>query len=384
MTDLKWSEYDFTQIPYDDLVRVGQRSMLYRDMFTVSWLLGRFCNYKCSYCWPYARSDRKDHRPTELCLLTVDEIKRQARERGFNSFHFSLSGGEPTFHPGYLDIMGHLARDVDNTNYTSVHMTSNCSRNMKWFETYVKHASKFHRASITASLHTEHVNTPEKMQEFADKLIFCQEHDVQITINQVMVPEWFDRDWENALFFHEQGINVTLKPQSDPTASRVVDGYTEEQLRTLHNGMPQRGFTEVKNKYVERPKPTFRKTSDPLYWEDHSHVPQHFQIEFRDKEGKYWYMDQAERFNAFNFNQFKGWECSSGYRGIIIREPDGSIKRSYSCHDKPLGNIETGFQLFDGPVECTSPSCVSSADSKIPKRAPGTKLPLWPGDKSYE
>jgi organic radical activating enzyme len=384
MTDLKWSEYDFTQIPYDDLVRVGQRSMLYRDMFTVSWLLGRFCNYKCSYCWPYARSDRKDHRPTELCLLTVDEIKRQARERGFNSFHFSLSGGEPTFHPGYLDIMGHLAGDVENTNYTSVHMTSNCSRNMKWFETYVEHASKFHRASITASLHTEHVNTPEKMQEFADKLIFCQEHDVQITINQVMVPEWFERDWENALFFHEQGINVTLKPQSDPTASRVVEGYTPEQLKTLHNGMPQRGFTEVKNKYVERPQPTFRKTSDPLYWEDHSHVPQHFQIEFRDKKGKYWYMDQAERFNAFNFNQFNGWECSSGYRGIIIREPDGSIKRSYSCHDKPLGNIETGFKLFDGPVACTSPSCVSSADSKIPKRAPGTKMPLWPGDKTYE
>ena len=384
MTDLKWSEYDFTKIPFDNLVRVGQRTMLYRDMFTVSWLLGRFCNYKCSYCWPYARSDRKDHRPTELCLLTVDEIKRQARERGFNSFHFSLSGGEPTFHPGYLDIMGHLARDVDNTNYTSVHMTSNCSRNMTWFKTYVDHASKFHRASITASLHTEHVNTPEKMQEFADKLIFCQEHDVQITINQVMVPEWFERDWENALFFHEQGINVTLKPQSDPTASFVVSGYTDEQLQTLHNGMPQRGFTEVKNKYVERPKPTFRKTSDPLYWEDHSHVPQHFQVEFRDKDRKYWYMDQAERFNAFNFNKFNGWECSSGYRSIIIREPDGSIKRSYSCYDQPLGNIETGFSLFDGPVACTSPSCVSSADSKIPKRAPGTQLPLWPGDTSYK
>ena len=81
--DLKWSEYDFTATPYNDLVRVGQRTMLYRDMFSVSWLLGRFCNYRCSYCWPYARSDRKDHRPTELCLKTVDEIKRQARERGF-------------------------------------------------------------------------------------------------------------------------------------------------------------------------------------------------------------------------------------------------------------------------------------------------------------
>ncbi len=381
--DLKWSEYDFTKIPFEDLTRVGQRTMLYRDMFTVSWLLGRFCNYRCSYCWPYARSDKKDHRPTELCLLTIDEIKKQARERGFNSFHFSLSGGEPTFHPGYLDILQHLADDVPNTNYTSVHMTSNCSRNMKWFQQYVKTVAPFHRASITASYHREHVNTQEKREQFADKLCFVQEHDVQVTINQVMVPEWFDELWEESLYFHNRGINVTLKPQSDPTASKVVKGYTDEMLEKLHNGMPQRAFTESKNIHVERPKPTFKKQPDPIYQQGFDKVPQHFQVEFKDSNNKEWYMDQAERFNAFNFNKFKGWECSSGYRSIIIREPDGSIKRSYSCHDAPLGNIETGFKLFDKPMNCVSPTCVSSADSKIPKRAPGTKLPLWPGDKTY-
>ena len=388
MSDLSWSAYDFEKIPYDELVRVGQRTMLYKDLFTVSWLLGRFCNYRCSYCWPYARSDKKDHRPTELCLLTIDEIKRQARERNFNSFHFSLSGGEPTFHPGYIDILNYLNNDADNTNYTSVHMTTNMSRSLRWFEEeYCPAVSKFHRASITASLHTEHVDTPEKMQDFADKLILCQKHDVQVTINMVMVPEWFERDFDNALFFHNQGINVTLKPQSDPTASRVVDGYTPEMLKRLHNGMPQRAFTENKSsqsKIVVRPEPRFYKTPDPIYQDAQSKIPQHFQVEFRDKEHKIWYMDQAERFNAFNFNKFKGWECSSGYRGIIIREPDGSIKRSYSCGDAPLGNIETGFQLFDGPKPCISESCVSSADSKIPKRAPGTKLPLWPGDKTFE
>lgn len=383
--DLKWSEYDFSKVPFDDLVRVGQRTMLYRDMFSVSWLLGRFCNYKCSYCWPYARSDRKDHRPTQLCLTTIDEIKRQARERGFNSFHFSLSGGEPTFHPGYLDIMKHLADDVGNTNFTSVHMTSNISRNMKWFETYVEHASKFHRASITASYHREHVNSQKKREEFADKLVYCQEHDVQVTINQVMVPEWFEELWEESLYFHNRGINVTLKPQSDPTASRVVDGYTEDMIARLHNGMPQRAFTESKNVNVERPKPTFMRAPDPIYKNfNENSIPQHFQVEFKDSEHKEWYMDQAERFNAFNFNKFEGWECSSGYRSIIIREPDGSVKRSYSCMDVPLGNVETGFKLFSKPMPCISPSCVSSADSKIPKRAPGTKLPLFPGDVSYE
>ena len=363
--DLKWSNYDFTKIPFDDIVQVGQRTLLYRDIFTVSWLLGRFCNYRCSYCWPYARSDRKDHRPTELCLKTIDSIKEQARGNGFNSFHFSLSGGEPTFHPGYLDILNYLANDVSNTNYTSVHMTSNCSRPMKWFEQYVEVAKPFHRASITASLHTEHVNTKDKMQDFADKLIFCQEHDIQITINQVMVPEWFERDWENALFFHEQGINVTLKPQSDPTASRVVDGYKKEDLEKLWNGMPQRAYTESKRKWAERPKAKW------LSWKDFNteeSVPPHFQVEFEDSKGKKWYMDQAERFNAFNFNKFKGWRCNAGFSGIIIREPDGSIKRSYSCHDDPLGNIETGFKLFNAPQTCITDSCVSSADSKIPKR----------------
>ena len=384
--DSKFSDYDFKTIPFDDLVRVGQRTMLYRDMFTVSWLLGRFCNYRCSYCWPYARSDKKDFRPTELCLKTIDEIKRQARERGFNSFHFSLSGGEPTFHPGYLDILKHLADDVDNTNYTSVHMTSNCSRNLKWFEQYVDTVKHFHRASITASYHREHVNTKEKREQFADKLCFVQEYDVQVTINQVMVPQWFDELYDESLYFHNRGINVTLKPQSDPTASKVVNGYTDDMLEKLHNGMPQRGFTEAKNKFVQRPKPNFKIDEDDTFRKEtyQQGVPQHFQVEFKDGENKSWFMDQAERFNAFNFNRFKGWECSSGYRSIIIREPDGSIKRSYSCHDKPLGNIETGFKLFDTPKNCISPTCVSSADSKIPKRAPGTKLPLYPGDKSYE
>jgi hypothetical protein len=205
------------------------------------------------------------------------------------------------------------------------------------------------------------------MQEFADKLIFCQENDVQVTINMVMVPEWFDRDYENALFFHNQGINVTLKPQSDPTASKVVDGYTEDQMKALWNGMPQRAYTESKRTWNARPKPTFEVPFDTVGTNDKS-VPGHLQIEFTDSGGKKWYMDQAERFNAFGFNKFKGWECNSGYQGIIIREPDGSIKRSYSCQDVPLGNIETGFKLFSKPQKCISINCVSSADSKIPKR----------------
>jgi MoaA/NifB/PqqE/SkfB family radical SAM enzyme len=322
--------------------------MLENDLFTVSWLLGRYCNYRCSYCWEHGRSDVKDHRSTLLCLKTIDSIKEQAREKGFNSFHFSLSGGEPTLHPGYLDILKHLEKDINWTNYTSIHMTTNLSKSISWFIKYIEIAKQFNRATITSSYHPEYVNTKNKLDTFITKLRYLQAEGIKITVNMVMVPQKFNELYNIALQIHDNGLNVTLKPQSDPHANFVVKGYTKEQLEILHNGMPQ----EDNKKKI-------------------------FQVKLTDDTGKDWYVDQAERFNAFNFNCFKGWECSSGFRSIIIREPCGSIKRSYSCIDEPIGNIETGFKLFDKPKECISPSCVSSADSKIPKRKQGCNLPLF-------
>lgn len=333
---------NFSKIPWDEIQSVGTKTGIYNNMFYISWLLGRYCNYRCSYCWPYARSDKKDHRPTELCIQTIDEIKKQARERSFNSFNWSLSGGEPTFHPGFLDIVHHLAQDKD-TDLQRLHMTSNCSRPLEWFHTFTNIVKPFDRVSITASVHFESLNTQEKIDDFVGKLCFAQTKGVRVTINMVMVPEKFWQLYDHALYFKERGVHTTLKPQSDPTASKVVDGYSKEMLALLHDDMPTANY----------------------------------EIEMTDTDGNKWELDQAERLNAFNFNRFEGWECSAGYRSIVIREPDGSIKRSYSCHDVPLGNIETGFKLFPKVMPCITKSCVSSADSKIPKRRPGCKTQLW-------
>jgi hypothetical protein len=49
----------------------------------------------------------------------------------------------------------------------------------------------------------------------------------------------------------------------------------------------------------------------------------------------------------------------------VIRENE--VKRSYSCHEQPLGTLEHGFDIFKSAKVCVTPSCVSSADSKIPK-----------------
>jgi len=321
--------HDFTKIPFTDIIRFGQRTMLDRPLFSTSWILGRFCNYNCSYCWPYARSDKIDYQPFEVYTNAIDKIKSQARANGFTEFHWSFSGGEPTAYKQLLNLVKHL--DETESSYQSIHMTTNLSPGSKWWNTWCKNTEMLQRRSITASFHDEFA----KEQEFGDKCLQLQYELVHVTINQVMVPEKFYELYERMERFHARGINVTLKPQSDPTASSVVDGYTEDMIHKMQTGFPQRANGEDA-----------------------------YQIALYDDNDKEYLFDQAERFNAFGFNKFQGWSCNSGYQSVIIRSNE--VKRSYSCHDVSLGTLER-FELFKEPQLCITPSCVSSADSKIPK-----------------
>lgn len=321
---------NFQNIPFDKIVRFGQQTMLSSPLFSVSWILGRFCNYNCSYCWPYARSDKVDHRDLAVYKHTIDEIKRQARKNGFNQFHWSFSGGEPTAYKQLNDLVKYLQDDLEST-YQSIHMTTNLSPGSKWWNTWCSNTDMLQRRSITASFHDEFA----KEQEFGDKCLQLMYERVHVTVNQVMVPEKFYELYDRMERLRKRGINVTLKPQSDPTASNIVHGYTEDMINALQTGFPQQVNEE-----------------------------EFSQIDLYDADGNVYKMDQAERFNAFGFNKFQGWTCYAGYQGIIIRGDE--VKRGYSCWDQPIGTLEN-FDLRVKPVICVTPTCVSSADSKIPK-----------------
>jgi len=314
----------FSTIPFDRITHFGQQTMLDRPLFNVSWILGRFCNYKCSYCWPYARSDKLDFQTLEVYKNTVDEIKRQARQNGFGQFHWSFSGGEPTAYKQLLDLVKHL--DETQSPYQSIHMTTNLSPGSKWWKSWCTNTEMLQRRSITASFHAEFA----KEQEFSEKCLQLIHERVHLTVNQVMVPEQFFETLERCNRLRSQGINVTLKPQSNITATAVVDGYTPEMIKIMQDDFEQSG---------------------------------EYQIRLTDGQENY-YIDQAERFNALGFNSFTGWTCNSGYQSVIIR--GNEVKRAYSCKEESIGNLEK-FTLFSSPKLCITERCVSSADSKIPK-----------------
>jgi hypothetical protein len=271
-----------------------------------------------------------DHQDIEIYKKVIDQIKLQARQNGFTEFHWSFSGGEPTAYKKLLELVTYLD-DGKETPYQSLHMTTNLSPSLKWWKSWTNATMMNARRSITASFHSEFA----KETDFGDKCLQLMYDGVYVTINQVIVPDQFFQLYDRCQRFVNKGINVTLKPQSDPTASFLVDGYTEEMIKLMQTGFPQ------------------QVRGEELY-----------QISLYDDKGNEYLFDQAERFNAFGFNKFQGWTCNSGYQSVIIR--GNEVKRSYSCHDLPLGTLDN-FSLFKEPVVCSTPSCVSSADSKIPK-----------------
>lgn len=322
---------DFTLIPFDRITRFGQYTMLDYPLFNVSWILGRFCNYKCSYCWPYANTDKPDHQEYDIYTKAMDSIKSQARANGFDRFHFSFSGGEPTAYKKLLDLVEYYADD--NSPYQSIHMTTNLSPNETWWLRYIEKTKSLSHKSLTASYHAEHADETE----FGDKCLFLMENNINVTVNQVMVPALFDEYYDRCQRLWDRGINVTLKPQSNETASRIVDGYTEEQIEKLMKQFP--------NRYIDG--------------------KQLMQVRLEDAKGNDYGIDQAERMNAFGFNRFKGWTCNAGYQSVVIR--GNEVKRAYSCSEQPIGTLTEGFKLFDTARPCVTETCVSSADSKIPK-----------------
>jgi len=311
-------------IPLNEIKSFGQQTLLDNPRFNVSWILGRFCNYKCSYCWPYARSDKPDYAELEVYKTAVNEIKRQAGENGFTEFHWSFSGGEPTAYKHLLELIKHL--DETTSFYQSIHMTTNLSPGLNWWRSWHYATEMLQRRSITASFHAEFA----KENEFAEKCLQLMYDRVHVTINQVMVPEKFYETLERCERFRSRGINVTLKPQSNDTATAIVQGYTPEMISIMQNDFEQQ---------------------------------EGYQIRLTDGINNY-FIDQAERFNALGFNKFKGWKCSAGFQGLIIR--GNEVKRGYSCKEESIGTLEK-FNLLRSPTLCVTDSCVSSADSKMPK-----------------
>ena len=300
----------------------------------ILWQPNNFCNYDCSYCWPSTHTRVKDFVDTEVGLSGIDQLVDQFLNQGVEIINWGWSGGEPTFHPGFLNFLEKIDSHSNRVKMTT-NLTTNLSQNITWWAQFIDVVKNFRYVKVNGSLHQEYVNTKEQVERFTDKLLFLKDNGVKVLINQVLTVENFYNQLESCKKFEDLGITVNYKIDSQVIKGANKSTYIKDQLDFFYNH--KRSY-KINNYFVAR-----------------------------TKDGKEHLFDSVENYKPYGNLNFNGWLCYAGFYSVSIKH-DEVVRGIGTCRDESLGNFRDGFKLYNIPNPCyINKICSCAADVKIPK-----------------
>jgi len=341
--------------------------------FSVDWYIGKRCNFDCSYCVEYLHDYTSPHVPYENMIKLVDLLHQKHKD----NILWSLTGGEPTIHPKFLDLCKYI-KDK-GSRYTSV--TTNGSRTLDYHRELFEYVD-----GITMSFHFEFMS--HRIDEYIDKCIKLD--DWRIELNSKLAP---------------------YSPKKTLILRFMVETGQLENVEKMESAFRKHGITNIEHRYIRPPgenkgkgmqpkeKYGFTDEKDPNQITDPSKVAN---IETKEsqfykqdelekiktiyestddpekKKLKFWfldsngnYIDENFHYNELNFNKknnYEGWLCWAGVKHLKI-SPNGDIYIG-SCHvGGRRGNIydKESIDLPTEPIRCNKWRCTDNTDLKVPK-----------------
>lgn len=353
---------------------------------SIDWYVGKRCNFDCSYCVDYLHDLISPHIPYEKMVALVDIIY----EKYGTNVLWSLTGGEPTVHPKFLEICDYIK---NQKGARFVALTTNGSRTTDY------HLELFDSLdSITMSLHFEFMS--HRIEEYIEKCI---------KIND-WVTAWNKKQEENE-DFPSYNVGYTYKSficrfMVEPSSSdhiRYMEKHFKEAGITnieYRNIIPPMGNTStyMPDKKLDLSLDYHKKDKEEILEEDipnQKSVVEDYDQYYSEKEKfllreKFASMPDKKKklsvwmkhadgeieetyrhYNEVTFeklNNFKNWYCWAGIKHLkIVASGDVYIG---SCHVGGIrGNIyspET-LDLPTDPVVCPLEFCHDNLDLKVPK-----------------
>ena len=272
------------------------------------WLINRFCNYTCEYCFSSSKSEHP-----YASLIKADDC-RDFFDKTCRRWHFHFSGGEPFFAPGFVELCQALSeRHVVSVN-------SNLStNNVLCFADGVDPARV---EFIHCSLQIEERIRHEGLAELLKKIDYLTGAGFPVFSSCVMTPDAFSIFPEIQSVFHRH--KVPLFPKA---------------MRAIYRGRPypfsytvsQRREFKLFSAAAEALSVQFGCPKNPMI-----NLP--IDAEFLD-----------------GFPDFQGVMCSAGVDSVTIG-PDGAISRCGS--GTMIGSLrEKRLELLSEPRPCDQRSC---------------------------
>jgi len=313
------------------IIRIHQEN----PVLFVYWHLTDFCNYKCNYCpaflnagW-YANGDKPGFPTDGENHIFIDRLTSLVKDR---SLMLILSGGEPTVHPMFPEII------IRTKPLGTIGIVTNGSRPLNWWK---KLPALPH--SMTISLHPEYV----KMDHINQLSEYLVDQGVLLTYNLSVDP----KNWDLVKAMHagldpkfRHRIRYKILHEFSDNSDKKIFNYTQEQLDWVKENFDQENmlFTLTEKETI-------------VYYDDGS-------ISNGTTLTAELTMDKE--------NSFYNWKCSAGSNGLKV-SVNGNVYGGI-CAMQKLGHM-TNFELLTEPLTCKIKYCAAPGDIRLPKYDPTFK-----------
>ena len=290
----------------------------HQNSIKVEWNLGKRCNLDCAYCPAEIHDNHSPHTNIKVLLDAVDALAEIGKP-----IRVSFTGGEPTVHPDFEDLIKHARQRLEWIN-----VTTNGLRQPIWYaEAPVDH--------YVFSLHFDNEHWERAMDHI---MLFAQHNEnmdrIPFQVNVMAHHEHMDRVRLAVARFHGHNIKYAIR--------RIR--WTEK-----HDWFDDMRYDA--------------KDLDWILKTDASVLP-NCVVDYEDAPEV---LMHANDIIKKNLNQFEGWKCSAGVESLMINW-DGEVHRATCRVGGSLGNIYEGdFEPPEEWVTCTRKFCTCAADIPLSK-----------------
>lgn len=333
----------------------------------ITWVLGKRCNYDCSYCSPHIHDNYSPHTKTEEIFNFIDKIDSFGQQQD-KTVDIYLTGGEPCVHPDIVDISRRLSEMRSKGSVTGI--ITNGSMPVELYEKCLEHISH-----LTISLHLE--RSMEECQKVVDKIkVLAKIPDKFISVQLMCYPGKFDFVRSIKKEFEENNVKFTLRritPDVDHSGDKKYMLGTKMKQKFSLEEMTVGERIKLKQEFIEQNKKKNRQeniysvyTEEELQWmRDSTPKTRWTNMGVWFDDGTYEEYNNNE-VNANDKLKFKDWICFAGVDHLYI-DYDGSIYRGQCQAHGPIGHLkDTTIEFPKMPTICPYSVCTSETD--IPTR----------------
>lgn len=282
------------------------------DHLSVSWMLGNFCVYKCSYCPSMLHDGSYPYHPIESVLGMLEKLPDKTV--------VTFLGGEPTYHPDFERIL------LEKPDHVKIDMVSNGAKPLEFW----KKISPL-MGSMTFTFHPEFANADRFIENAQEVSKYLKD----FRVFMIMHPDKWDYCVEAYTKLKTCSFPIIPKPVlKDFTSDASMDPrYTESQLAWL----------------TEKSGSNFKS------------------ITIYDKDRNVLLKTNPSHLLSSGQTDFSGFKCFSPQQHITIRL-NQDIYDAMCQQGKIIGDINSKeFVLPSEPKLCTQTFCKCQADLCVKK-----------------